>query len=713
MSYNLTAFGSRFNLTFDPHQELVMHSALGRGFDAPLDLLIGVQTEGNDPETFRYLPYARKEAIGIEGAEHFELTDMQTTMTSLTIAGKSSISGTQIKVKITSPFYPGDVKLTTAPFFYVDIELSRIHKLLWLRRPRENSHKGKIIFKLRRQDGTISLDNSKMQIDYSVPVRYSKTPTGEPVSETSEGSLTTMRKCRDIIKPTSGGIDFNRSQLQFEMPYDLNNEEQSAHFSFIWAAYCDEAVLATNEGLRKLKYTEFFDSPEAVVDFTQNEEETIRRRTTLFDSTVSDTSFTINQKNLLAQSFQSYSLNTIWCEPKGDDHDWFSVFEGNCFYNSTVDVEYNNGLFYYCYWPDLLSWIFDIWSRFEQKDEVGSYISHDIGSGYNAMGQEYHHPMECEETCNFLLMLYAHARTASTGKKDAIQHAELAKRLARYLINSDTTGDGIPNHGTVNTIDDATPAVQFAKKNTYIAVKTMCALKSTARIAALYWNDVDFAKTCDERAVLIAKTLESHAWLGDHYAVCIDDTRKFKYFGSWSRQEVTFDTERIPGWDAYSLYFPNGLLYWSLAGEKITDLGLDINRLRTDIKNAHEKSLTEYGCTHSSADRKNVWISQNLWRDFIATALDVESGADDATIDIKDMADRYWNMQVLFNTRGFSKSFIDTYYGNELAQYPRGLTSAGWLLFIPRAAKKGEKYADLSKCDWANEKIVFTPNKGL
>jgi len=71
------------------------------------------------------------------------------------------------------------------------------------------------------------------------------------------------------------------------------------------------------------------------------------------------------------------------------------------------------------------------------------------------------------------------------------------------------------------------------------------------------------------------------------------------------------------------------------------------------------------------------------------------------------MADRYWNLQLVFNTNGFSKSFMDTYYANDLSMYPRGLTSIGWLLTMPMRLRLGEKFADLRECDWRRMKVAW------
>ena len=57
MTWTMSRLGSRFNLLFEPYKNRVMHSALGRFLDQPLDLMVGlVEPDG----TQRVLPFTLK-----------------------------------------------------------------------------------------------------------------------------------------------------------------------------------------------------------------------------------------------------------------------------------------------------------------------------------------------------------------------------------------------------------------------------------------------------------------------------------------------------------------------------------------------------------------------------------------------------------------------------------------------------------------------------
>jgi hypothetical protein len=443
----------------------------------------------------------------------------------------------------------------------------------------------------------------------------------------------------------------------FHAGFDL--AEGPRGVSLVWAAYVDKPVLEDLGTPTTFKYREYFDSVNAVIEWARDDQAAIRYRSLLFDSVFAESSLGKTQVDLIAYTFQSYLSNTWWTR-RPDGSDWFSVWEGVCLFNSTIDVEYNLGLFYFALWPELLQITFREWARHEQPD---GFLSHDMGGGVRANGQSYPHPMEVEENTNFLLMLHAYWRW--TGSDAPVrEHAELVERLVGYLLRSDTTGNGFPNVGTANTIDDASAAVQYSREQTYLGVKALCALECAADLLDRVGNP-DLAAACRECPAAAVRTLDTEAWLGDHYAVCIDKETA-GLMDIWDRASLP-DGE-LPGWDAYSLYTSNGMLYPLIVGK---ELPLDRDRIRGDLEASLRESLIEYGCTHSSADRSNVWVSQNLWRDFIAAYLGV---------DCLGMAGRYWAFLVQENTQHDGKGFIDTYVANNLCYYPRGITSIGVFL---------------------------------
>lgn len=643
----IATLGSRFAINFRPNRGDIRVSALGRFLDYTADLAIGVRTEAG---VERALPLTGD-------APHFEYVEQELTMNSITFRARSAAAGCLMEVAFTSPFYPRDVELCTAPFFYVDVTVSPIRDMVhWDRVSGEDLAKGTFFLRLKRGPMDCRHDEEGLTWTYRVPLEGAKDV--ERSYQPPEDGDAPMAECTERVVLAGGEGQVGPEAL--ECPFDAT--AGAVGLRFIWAAHVSDPALEAGGEPTTFRYNEFLADVASVIDYARNHEHDARRRSALFDALFRESSLAKGHQDFIAYTFQSYLSNTWWTR-KPDGSDWFSVWEGICMYNSTIDVEYNLGLIYFALWPELLELTFEEWEQHEQPAEVGSFLSHDMGGGCVANGQSYPHHMEVEENTNFLLMLHAHWRW--TGSSAAIKrHLPLVRRLVAYLEAADQTGNGFPNVGTANTIDDASPAVQYSNEQTYLGVKCLCAFEATAQIAD-HLGDTDLAESCRQWGQLIRDTLDAQAWLDDHYVVCIDkDTSTVR--DAWTGEEL--GPGELPGWDAYSLYTSNGMLYPLMVG---LSLPLDTDRIRQDMLNATRASLIEYGCTHSSADRSNIWVSQNLWRDLTGAYLG---------IDYLDMTTRYWDFLKFENARHEGRCFIDTYIANNLCYYPRGITSIGVLM---------------------------------
>ena len=114
MTWTVARLGSRFNLFFDPYHRRVMHSALGRFLDQPLDLMVGlVEPDG----TQRVLPFTTR-GKPLYNCEQFE------RLNSITFRGFSETCKLRFEFNIHSVFYPQDEKLCILPAFYLEMRIS-------------------------------------------------------------------------------------------------------------------------------------------------------------------------------------------------------------------------------------------------------------------------------------------------------------------------------------------------------------------------------------------------------------------------------------------------------------------------------------------------------------------------------------------------------------------------------------------------------------
>jgi hypothetical protein len=346
---------------------------------------------------------------------------------------------------------------------------------------------------------------------------------------------------------------------------------------------------------------------------------------------------------------------------------------------STLDVEYTQSPFYLAVWPELLGYELDTWVAFA-KDGGKSlgprgagtlFFSHDIGAHSSATGQIYSHDMEVEETANWLILMYVYWRRTGDGALVDRHYFTITRALA-FLERCDTTGNGVPDVGVANTIDDASPAIQFGREQTYLAVKALAA--HTAGAAML---DAADQPTIGNPRSKIASALES-AWLGDHFPTLLQKRGVLK--NPWTRKEMVCD--EIPGWNAPQIYTANGLALLDMVG---CDLPIDPGKLRADLKTASQRCLREYGCVHSDFRNDNPqqlesmlglvgvaqspgWISMNMLRDIAAFYRGV---------DLRSLPDRYWEWQGTTNSQE-PKLFFETFCGNNLSFYPRGIAVWGY-----------------------------------
>ena len=646
----LSKLGSRLALNFRPRDHAIFYSAVGQFFDLPMDVAIGVRVG----DRVRTLPFTKRHA-------HFETTEQELRLTSVTFRGESRELGIRLVACFRAPYYPYDEKLSIAPFFEIDLAVERLVPRMNDPQKIAQPIEGEIFFEIEAPHMRISRTSRSLRLSYEIQAthRFLK----EKYLAMSPKEAVKQFSCRDVISGNK-----RLSGNRFKIPANRWRVEVMQVF---WAGYISRPVLVAKGQFLRFKYTKWFKNAGEVIAFAGKAREEYLKKCALMDSILDMSSIGKLKRDLLAFSFQGWMANTWWCLYP-DGRDWFSCWEGSCHYHSTVDVEYNAAWVNLLLWPELLELTIRQWRGYVKE---GGYMSHDTGDSFLASGQFYRHDMPVEENTNFILLTYALWKF--TGRKRVIrENFPVIRTLAEYIVNADTTGNGFPNIGTANTIDDATPAVQSAGEQVYLGVKAYCAAKAAAAMARDLGEE-PLALRAEKLCKRIRTTLHRHGWRGDHYGVTLLPE------GSEAVDMLSREKHRLRGASAYSLYTANGTLYL-LATD--TQLALDPERLKKDIQSALIASKTEYGCTHSSADKGNVWISQNVWRDLVAAYLG---------IDLTEMADRYWAFELFENTQGRGACFVDTYGWNFLRYYPRGAVTFGLLYALGgvRTDRPGRKLA--------------------
>ncbi|MEM1107741.1 MAG: DUF4965 domain-containing protein [Planctomycetota bacterium] len=683
MSWMIGRLGSRFGLMFEPYERRVMHSALGRFLDRPMDLAVGlIEPDGRE----RVLPFTCDNDR--DGIDQFANCEQFDRINSITFRGFSERYGMRFELNVHSVFYPQNERLCTMPAFYLEMRVSPLRRFRLMGRVGDAPDKVKLFIRLRRPDTEIKASGDTIGLSYDIPLQPSDPwePPRPFAERIAQGPVVSAREKIVSLNPNCA-VTPDGQGLSLELP--VTRSGSGFKWRLVWASHVAEPVLDVKRDGQAypaaLRYTRHWADVDEVAEEavkTRDERLALSRR---FEKLLGQAPLDEAQRHLTNQSFQNFIGNTFWCqtvppaeessetsaggERSAEPIEWFSVWDGSPMYHSPLDVEYNNALFYLTLWPRLLKVQLRQWAeRAVTHDKSGGLVMpHDLGHAMKALGNAYDHPMPVEENANFLLLLETYARwTGDTHVTTA--YLDLAKKLTQYLVWTDRDASGFPTEGVANAMVDAGAAMQYARKQTYLAVKRAAALRAAAGMFRRTGQG-DFARQCEQLVERDTRKIEDAAWLGDHYAVAVDKS------AAELNDPVTgepLDVDELPGWDAYSIYTANGLLLPELIGQPPL---LDRERLTQDVYRSNRECNGRYGDGHSSLEPNNPRISQNVWRDLLARYLHLGG---------ESSAQQYWDLQVMSNTHAQSLGYTDTYIQNRLHNYPRGVVTMGYFLASPR-----------------------------
>ncbi|MHB8894184.1 MAG: malectin domain-containing carbohydrate-binding protein [Candidatus Geothermincolia bacterium] len=678
----LGRLGARSSIDLLSQKLAARFAPLGDGTGDVHDLVLAL----TDGATTRSLPLTDRYPV-------WENMTQSQSMTSQTFQCSSTQLPFAVNVKFRAPFYPGQEKLSSAPFFYIDVTVTN-----------QGAAAASPSFVLARSH---KLDFAGSAIsEYSTPTEAGLTSSSTyNYYDETQNPFKARSATESIAVPAgeSGDVDFRGSAAgEFAdfagdslwsyvsppgYPSTYSDYKQpifsfyprgytgavwsiadlapgaSVTKHFVLASYVPDRVLtvantAYSDTTFRFRYTTLFANVGDVVNYAVNSRsagDAIESKSDFFDSTVSSDSYLTlpsayrdSVRNTIMYGFQSYLANTWWMRSDGG-RDWFSVWEGSsCRYHGTVDVEYNHAWFYFYYWPDLLKQVMSEWVLYLNTCQLGTYISHDMGVGDVATGQAYPLNMAVEENTNFILLLYKYWKT--TGDLAFVeQQFGLVRQLVDFIANCDENNNGLPDLYTQNTVDQGSYGIQKAKDQVYLGNKCLGAYQAAREMAmSLSTPDAAYASKCRGQVELINQTLEYDMWLSDHFAVCSD-------------QDASRDDA-----EAYSIYTGNGLLYLMSGTRSAGVTSGNVSRLRTDLATATEHTLKTYGCSHSSYDQYNQWVSQNLWRDQLACQMGVGLHNDNPLA----LTTRYWNLE-----KYFAKNMNGTFW--DVVVYPGGSGPTG------------------------------------
>jgi xylan 1,4-beta-xylosidase len=677
----VTVLGSRHGLLINPIKKECGIIRFSKFEELPkLHVRAGVVIRGKE----YVLPLSPK-------GEAFYFHDQRISPCTLAVSGIDPFTRVKLKLTVVTPFRPRDPDFSTTPVLGLRLEAGIIPgQFRWADMDKEELPEVELFLEFHGQDVAVKAQG-KDAVDLTFRAGQSYAADDKRWKPKRE----TERKAhRDRIVALSG----ERRGKRFVRRVRLETGRLSG-MDFAWCVH-EQPVLMVQGKLCPFRYAERFADLDAVADWARAHGAEIFDSALKVDGIVGGHNCCASVGKLMALSLHAWLASSWWT--RSGKRDWFSVWEGNCYLKSTVDVEYTQTPFYLAVWPELLGIELRNWTDFSKdgaltlgpRGKGTLFLSHDMGRFCTIGKQAYPHEMEVEETANYIIMAYALWRRTGDDAIIRAKHELLTKYLG-FLAACDTSGDGVPTEGVANTIDDASPAVQFGRKQVYLAVKTLAAYACAEPIFAALGKATEGAgyKALAEK---LRATIEGKGWLKDHYATLLEKSGK-GLIEPWTGKKV--DVDAIPGWDAAHIYTVNGIALLDMVG---LDLGLDPDRIRKDLTVATAACLREYGCIHSAAANTMIaaegaqaslvgvarnpgWIAMNMLRDVAAFYRGV---------DLRYLADRYWDWQVVTNTQE-PKLFFETFNGNNLCFYPRGL--AIWGFFDALAGQVIDKVAGVDR----------------
>ncbi|HEX8373440.1 MAG TPA: DUF4965 domain-containing protein [Chthoniobacterales bacterium] len=657
----ISVLGSRHGLLLDPVRKSVRLLRFDRFEEMPrLQIRAGARI-GDREVVFPFC----------EGP-HFPFIDQRMTPCSSIFIGIDPASGVKVRLSFTTPFRPQDGEFSTTPAFAVRLEAERLKGPFRRQRATESVQDIELFFDVSGEDVVkTNADDECMSLSFVSRASYMKEGEDGTLLPVEQRTFPQM----DRLIALQGRVVDDR----FNRRVRLDSSEQP--LTITWCTH-SEPVFLMHSDLLPFRYTSRFENLDAVVAWARSNPDAIVENARRVDRIVAQNNCSNSVNHLLAFTLHSWLANTWWVRDGATD--WFSVWQGSAYYLSTLDVEFTQAPFYLSVWPELLRMQLDQWAHYAKDGrkilgEIGEgtrYLSHDMGIHASAGRQGYHLEMEVEETADYLLLAFAHWRR--TGDRTLIDaQNKLLVDLLWFLIRADGTGNGVPTLGVANTLADGSPAIRFGTQQVYLAIKTLAALRTGAEMLKAT-NHEKLANKCQAQGDLLLRTIVEKGWHKDHFGVLMEKSGRLKHPNTGEEQ----DFEEVPGWDAPHIYAQNALPILDMVG---FDIGLPNAMIIRDLEVASERCQREYGCVHTDFSEKawahleklqgftggtaNAgWISMNMTRDMAAFYRE---------LDLRYFADGYWDWQLTTNAHE-PALFYDTFNGNSLHFYPRGVAVWGF-----------------------------------
>ena len=316
MTWPLARLGSRFGLLFEPHARRIMHSAVGRFCDQPLDLAVGLIDPDGTP---RVMPFTQTGHV-LYGCEQFE------RINSITFRGYSETAGVRLELNLHAPFYPQDEQISLLPVFYVELRAIAAPRVRWRSRQTTCPINVQLFCRLKRPDTQIDASDGCIDLTYDellVP-RYeadgggsAETGGHQPAAHVRE-RIVSVNEGATAVTGEDGSVG-----LTLQLP--VAAEGSGVKWRLVWAAHTADPILNIHDRPARFRYVRHWPDLDAVMNQAVTSRDDNLSHSRRFERLLEQAPMIQARRHLLALGFQSYLSNTFWCD-SDDGREWFSSF---------------------------------------------------------------------------------------------------------------------------------------------------------------------------------------------------------------------------------------------------------------------------------------------------------------------------------------------------------------------------------------------------
>ncbi len=318
MTWMIGRLGSRFSFQFEPYHRRVMHSALGRFMDRPLDLAVGlVEPDGRQ----RVLPFTTdNDDAQVDQFANCEQFDRHN---SITFRGYSERFGLRFEMNVHSVFYPQNERLCLMPAFYLEMRVNPLRRFRLMKPVGPSPGQVEMFIRLRREQTQITTQDNAIHLAYDTPLRpIDPWASREEIAEATygQGEPQTARAEERVVSLNPGctpSVDGNG--LRLVLPVTASGS--GIKWRLVWAAHVADPVLRVREGRptghdtaseghrvrdSRFRYTTLWPDVDAVAKEAVDRRDERLALSRRFEKVLEQAPLDASQRHLTNQTFQNF-----------------------------------------------------------------------------------------------------------------------------------------------------------------------------------------------------------------------------------------------------------------------------------------------------------------------------------------------------------------------------------------------------------------------